>query len=215
MKAFPPLELADENGLLAIGGDLDVATLLLAYRSGIFPWPIADEAVLTWFSPPQRAVLFLDEVRVSRSLRRALRRTEGVFRLDSDFESVIRRCAEPIHRGDQRGTWITEPMIEAYIDLHRAGHAHSVECWLGGELVGGLYGVAIGGMFAGESLFFRVPNASKMCLAVLVHYLRAKGVGWIDCQQMTPLLEGFGAREVPRMEFVALLQQAVDRPLKL
>jgi len=209
---FPPVEKADRYGLLALGGDLEIDSLLLAYRSGIFPWPF-DEETLAWFAPPRRAVLFLRDFHVSRSLERERKRSKFDFRIDQAFPEVIRRCAEAKNRGVQAGTWITQGIIESYIRLHQAGFAHSIECWLDGQLTGGLYGVSIGAMFAGESMFYRRSNASKLALWFLVEHLRQKKAEWIDCQVMTPLLRSFGAVEIQRDEFMALLLKAVKKPM--
>ena len=214
IKAFPSPDTADEYGLVAIGGDLDVESLVLAYSSGIFPWPVADEAVLTWFSPPERAVLFLDRVRVSKSLGKEFQQTTLKFFIDKDTEKVIQECASLTNRKED-GTWITNEIRKAYVAFHKAGYCHSVSCYDGEELVGGLYGVSINGMFAGESLFYRKPNASKLCLLYLIEYLRQKGVRWIDCQQMTPLLESFGAVELSREEFLDMLEQEVSKDISL
>lgn len=210
---FPPVESADRHGLLAVGGDVEVPSLLLAYKSGIFPWPI-EEDVLTWFAPPRRALLFLDRFHAPRSLLKMRKREAPILeiRFDHDFETVIRACSELENRGKQQGTWITQEMIAGYIELHKAGYAHSVECYVGGELRGGLYGVSIGRMFAGESMFYRYPNASKYCLLALVERLVEKGVPWIDCQVMTPFFESLGAVEVSRKEFMRLLSDAIAKP---
>jgi leucyl/phenylalanyl-tRNA--protein transferase len=189
---------------------LEVQSLLLAYRSGIFPWPISEEFPLTWFSPPERALLFLSEYRPSKSFQKFLKKTPFTVRIDTCFSEVIRRCSE--ERRKHRGTWITEAMIEAYGALHRAGAAHSFECFHGERLVGGLYGVAIGGAFAGESMFHLEANASKLALHSLILTLRERGALWIDCQMLTPLLESVGAREVPRAEYLSLLAEALTRP---
>ena len=212
---FPPVEQANEYGLVAVGGDLDVSSLLLAYQSGIFPWPMFGERYLTWFSPAERALLFLDEVRFSRSLRKNLRRKNISFLINHNFEEVIRSCAELVNRPGQDGTWITPSIIEAYQVLHREGYAHSIECYDSGQLVGGLYGVSIGKMFAGESMFFRQSDASKLSLLFLVEYLRAQGVHWIDCQYMTPFFNSLGAREVNRPEFLEMLREATSARVRL
>ena len=215
---FPPVSSADEYGFLCAGGDLEPESLLLAYRSAIFPWPIVGEELMTWFSPPRRAVLFLDEAHVSRSLQREQRRGTFEVRFDTRFPDVMEGCADrrkEIERGDQTGTWITAEMREAYTRLHRLGFAHSIEAFVAGELVGGLYGVSIGGFFAGESMFYRRPNASKVALLCLIQHLRSKGVPWIDCQVMTPLFATFGAREVPRKEYLKLLEREVARDVRL
>lgn len=209
VKKFPPVELADENGLLAVGGDLEIPSLHLAYQSGIFPWPIAGFDRLAWFSPPERAVLFLKDLHISRSLQRALRLTRWKFSLNTAFEDVIRGCART--RGDARGTWITDDVIAAYCDFHDAGFAHSVECFDGSRLIGGMYGVAIGKMFAGESMFYLESNASKLCLVFFALYLKRLGIGWIDCQVITPHLQAFGATEIERPEFLNLLRDVVSK----
>lgn len=210
---FPPVESADRHGLLAVGGDVEVPSLLLAYKSGIFPWPV-EEDVLTWFAPPKRAILFLDRFHAPRSLLKMRKREAAILEIkfDQAFEPVIRACSELENRGKQQGTWITREMISGYIELYKAGFAHSVECYVRGELSGGLYGVSIGHMFAGESMFYRHPNASKYCLLALVELLTERGVPWIDCQVMTPFFESLGAIEISRAEFMRLLSEAVSRP---
>lgn len=221
---FPPPQLAESTGLLAVGGDLRPERLLLAYRIGIFPWYSEDDPIL-WFSPDPRMVLRPDRLHVPRSLRRTLRR--GGFRvtLDADFAGVIRACAR-VPRPGQEGTWITSDMIAAYEALHALGHAHSIEVWRDGgstdegggdgtgssELVGGLYGVATGGMFAGESMFALVPDASKVAFVLLVTQLRRWGYGLVDCQIHTDHVARFGAEEWPRDRFLTTLEREVARP---
>lgn len=205
---FPPVEYADEYGLLAVGGDLEVESLLCAYRSGVFPWPLLGGEDIPWFAPPKRALLFIDEYRVPRSLRKIIDQQIFDVVVDRDTPAVIRECAVSTKRKDSGATWITTEMIEAYTALYRAGYCHSVESYIGERLVGGLYGVSIGGMFAGESMFYLEPNASKVAFHHLVELLKAEGAKWIDCQQLTPLLKSFGAREVPRSEFMRLLEPA-------
>ncbi len=165
---------------------------------------------LLWFAPPRRALLFFDEFHVSRSLQKLLRAQPWDVRFDTDFCGVMKNCARAPRPG-QRGTWITKPMIEAYACLHQLGSAHSVETYLDGQLVGGLYGVSFGGFFAGESMFFHHSGASKVALFHLVQHLKSQGATWLDCQMMTPLFESFGAREVPRDDFMALLKEATAR----
>jgi leucyl/phenylalanyl-tRNA--protein transferase len=208
---FPPLEFAQQtpNGLLAAGGNLTPMRLLDAYSRGIFPWYSAGDPIL-WWSPDPRMVLFPAEFRISHSLRKVLRSRVFEIRSDTAFEAVMRRCASP--RPGQDGTWIHEEMIAAYVELHRMGHAHSVETWLQGELVGGLYGVAIGRMFFGESMFSRHSNASKVALAHLAAQLLRWNFGMIDCQMNTAHLESLGAREVSRAEFRGRLQELVNYP---
>jgi leucyl/phenylalanyl-tRNA--protein transferase len=203
---FPPPDsaLREPNGLLAAGGDLSPARLLAAYRSGIFPWFNRGEPIL-WWSPDPRMVLFPAELRVSRSLARILRRGKHEVRLDTAFGEVLSGCAAP--RRDGAGTWITPEMRHAYLRLHELGHAHSVETWIDGELAGGLYGVALGRVFFGESMFARRTDASKIALAHLVSFLERRGFGMIDCQMTTGHLASLGAREIARREFVGNLRR--------
>jgi leucyl/phenylalanyl-tRNA--protein transferase len=209
---FPPVEraLKSPNGLLAAGGDLSVPRLLAAYRSGIFPWFNPGEPIL-WWCPDPRMVLIPGEMRISRSLAKLLRSGFLEVRCDTVFEQVMRGCAVPRskNRVGQPGTWIGEDMIKAYCLLHQQGYAHSVETWLDGKLVGGLYGVSIGRMFYGESMFSDVGNASKIALAHLARQLERWGFGMIDCQMSTPHLVSLGAREIPRSEFIARLQELI------
>ncbi|MFM1847232.1 MAG: leucyltransferase [Pseudomonadota bacterium] len=207
IEAFPPVSDADESGLLAVGGDLDPESLLLAYRSGIFPWPL-HERQLAWFSPSERGVLFLKDFHISTSLKKVRNRPGWSFSFDERFAEVITACAESAHRPGQSGTWITKKIISGYEEFHRAGFAHSVETYYEGELVGGLYGVAIGGFFAGESMFFKKADASKLALCHLVEHLVKVGVTWIDCQMVTPLLRSFGAQEISRDDYLKILQAA-------
>jgi len=206
---FPPVEraLRQPNGLLAAGGDLSPARLLDAYRHGIFPWFNEDDPVL-WWSPDPRMVLFPAAFKVSRSLRRTLARKHYEVRIDSAFEQVMRACAAPRH--GQAGSWIHQEMIAAYTALHRMGYAHSVETWMDGELAGGLYGMAIGRMFFGESMFSRRTDASKIALAHLAAQLARWNFGMIDCQMNTAHLASLGAREIPRTEFIGRLQELVN-----
>ena len=208
---FPPPEqaLTEPNGLLAASAGLSAPRLLDAYRKGIFPWYSSGQPVL-WWSPDPRMVLFPAEFRMPRSLAKRLRRRDYEVRVDTAFETVMRGCAAP--RGDAAGTWITEEMIGAYCALHRLGHAHSVETWIGGRLAGGLYGVAIGRMFYGESMFTREADASKIALVHLVRRLARHGFGMIDCQMNTAHLARFGAREIPRADFSRRLGELINYP---
>ena len=208
---FPAVShaLREPNGLLAAGADLSVARLIEAYRHGIFPW-YSDDQPLLWWSPDPRMVLFPTEFRLSRSLKKRLRRGDYEIRIDSAFEKVMRACAES--RSGQEGTWITAEMIAAYGTLHRHGVAHSVETWIGDELVGGLYGVALGRMFYGESMFALATDASKIALAHLVRQLERWNFSMIDCQMKTAHLASFGAREIPRPEFMRNLRELVNYP---
>jgi leucyl/phenylalanyl-tRNA---protein transferase len=205
---FPSPELAEEDGLLAVGGDLSEERLLLAYSMGIFPW-YADGPPVLWWSPDPRLVLIPDELKISRSLRQTIDKGLFTVKIDTAFTDVIRNCAE-IRREGQRGTWITEEMIEAYIRLHHAGYAHSVESWQNGELVGGLYGLALGKAFFGESMFTRKSSASKIALVTLAEYLHALDYSFIDCQVTTEHLKSLGAREIRRSEFLRLLKEALS-----
>ena len=196
---FPPARLADPSGILAVGGDLSPERLLLAYRSGIFPWYSDDDPII-WWSPDPRFVLFPDELYVSKTMRQVLKRKQFEITLDRDFRGVILGCQGP--RKKESGTWITEEMLEAYVRLHELGYAHSVEAWRDGELAGGLYGISLGRCFFGESMFTRTSNASKAALIVLVGMLKKLGFLIIDSQVYTGHLETLGARHIPREEYL-------------
>jgi len=206
---FPPLSRAmqEPNGLLAAGGELSASRLIEAYRNGIFPWYGADQPLL-WWSPDPRMVLAPADLKISRSLGKRLRKKDFSVRVDTRFEAVMRACAAP--RDEQGGTWITDDMVAAYSDLHMRGIAHSVETWIDGELAGGLYGVAIGRMFYGESMFTRATDASKIALAHLARQLQRWNFGLIDCQMNTAHLASLGAREIARDDFVRRLKVLVD-----
>jgi leucyl/phenylalanyl-tRNA--protein transferase len=204
----PSQALVDPPGLLAVGGDLSVPRLLAAYRSGIFPWYQDDQPIL-WWSPDPRAVLFPAELRISRSLRKTLRRCEYSVSVDQKFTGVIAGCAED---RDDPGTWITDDMLGAYEALHRSGHAHSVETWCDGQLVGGLYGVNLGGVFFGESMFSRRTDASKVALVKLVSICRSTGIELIDCQLASSHLATLGSRQIAREEFQNLLRRYISFP---
>jgi len=205
---FPPLDQAEDmpSGLLAVGGDLSVRRLVDAYSRGIFPWFSRGDPIL-WWSPDPRMVLFPEELRVQRSLRKRLARPDYEVRVDAAFDEVVRGCAAP--RAAQDGTWITPAMRAAYGRMHAVGLAHSVETWIDGELAGGLYGIALGRVFFGESMFTRRPDASKIALVHLARRLGAAGFGLIDCQMRTDHLARFGAREIARTRFAALLAEWV------
>lgn len=208
---FPRPDLADEDGLLAVGGDLSLPRLVEAYCLGIFPWYEEDQPIL-WWSPDPRCILGVDELHVSRSLAKVLRRGTFEVRCDTAFEAVIHRCASTRVDEDGVGTWLSPAMQEAYLGLHRVGLAHSVECWREGALVGGLYGIYLGRMFCGESMFSLEANASKVALVHLAGYLAAQGARWLDCQLPTEHLKSMGAREIPRDAFQALLAEALSHP---
>lgn len=210
-QPFPPAHLAmrDPNGLLAIGGDLSVSRLIRAYSSGIFPWYNPDEPIL-WWSPDPRAVLIPDDIRISRSLEKSIRRADYGMSLDMVFADVLVQCSGP--RSRSRGTWLGTEMREAYAELHARGYAHSVEVWRHGELIGGLYGVALGRVFFGESMFSRADDASKIALVWLARQLEAWGFGLIDCQVGSAHLKSLGATDVSRERFLNLLRVAVGQP---
>lgn len=209
---FPDPEEAEADGLLAVGGDLSPQRLLAAYALGIFPWPIGDMP-LTWFAPARRMLLRFPGLRVSRSLKQTLRRVPFRLTVDQAFDEVIRRCAE-VPRGGEAGTWITEEMQRAYCAIHELGFAHSVEVWRDDELIGGLYGISIGTMFCGESMFHRESNASKVAFVALARQLERWGFDFLDCQLHTPHLASLGASEIPRAEFSKMLRAAVWRPTR-
>jgi len=216
---FPPVDsaLRQPNGLLCAGADLSLERLLAAYRGGVFPWFSGDEPIL-WWSPDPRMVLECSALKVSRSLAKSLRNKGFEVRVDTVFRKVLEGCAGPrrVSRGavlgGDGGTWLSEAMRAAYFALHRAGYAHSFETWRGNELLGGLYGVAIGRMFYGESMFSRATDASKVALVALVAELRARGFPLIDCQMNTPLLASLGACEIPRRQFMHRLAALVHYP---
>ena len=213
ISVFPSVELADENGLLVVSEEIDERLLIDAYSNGIFPWPFSEqEKLIPWFAPPERALLFVSEFHIPKSLEKTLKKNIFEIRFSSDFDSVITNC-RTIKRKDkygasETGTWISEELIEAYKKLNKLGHCYSVESYREGQLVGGLYGVSIGKIFSGESMFHKEKDASKVCLVYLINHLKSKGIDWLDCQQLTALLESFGAREIPRKEFTQLLESA-------
>lgn len=202
---FPPPDLAEPNGLLAVGGDLSPERLLLAYAMGIFPWFNESDPIL-WWSPDPRFILEFDELRISRSLAKLLRRGTFEVTFDRAFAEVIAACGKT-QRPGQEGSWITAEMVQSYQRLHKLGHAHSVEVWRSGNLAGGLYGVCLGRCFFGESMFFRVPNASKVAFVSLVEHLKARQFELLDCQMPTTHLASLGAREIPREEFLRRLRR--------
>lgn len=211
---FPPVDLATPEGLLAVGGDLRPERLLEAYRHGIFPWYNDDQPIL-WWSPDPRAVLFPDKLHVSRSLEKTIRRGHFTVTFDTCFRDVMIQCSGPRPQYPEGGTWITPAMIEAYTKLHDLGYAHSIETWAEGNLVGGLYGVAIAGVFFGESMFSRVADASKVALVRLIRQLRTWGFQIFDCQQASPHVLRLGAEEIPRRDFLDYLAAALELPDRL
>jgi leucyl/phenylalanyl-tRNA--protein transferase len=207
---FPPVELAEPDGLLAFGGDLSQARLLLAYRSGIFPW--YEGTHILWWCPDPRCVLFPEELKVSKSMHQLIKKNHFEFTIDKAFGEVIASC-KTIGRRGQQGTWITDEVRAAYTRLHETGHAHSAEVWLNGSLVGGLYGIRMGRVFFGESMFSKVSNASKYAFIQYTALLISEGVGLIDCQVHTGHLESLGARMIPRKDFIAHLGRLTGNPV--
>ncbi len=202
---FPPVESADEDGFLAIGGDLKTERLLEAYRNGIFPWYNEDDPIC-WWSPDPRFVLYPGQLHISKSMQQIIKRGQFEFSVNRVFEEVIRACSA-VKRKDSNGTWISEAMIAAYCKLHKLGYAVSAEAWHGGKLVGGLYGIKMGKMFFGESMFSIIPNASKFAFIKLVQQLKAGGLSLVDCQMHTNHLESLGAVMIPRKQFIEMLKQ--------
>lgn len=209
---FPSPEFSEPDGLLAVGGDLSEKRLLLAYSMGIFPW-YSEGSPILWWSPDPRLVLIPEELRISRSLRQVINKNIFKVTMDTAFEDVINSCAD-IHKKKHGGTWITAEMIDAYINLYNSGFAHSVESWHEGELVGGLYGVSLGGAFFGESMFSKKSNASKVAFVHLIKQSIKWGFRLIDCQVTTGHLMSFGAKEIPRAEFLKILKQALKMPTR-
>jgi len=211
-RFFPPAEQLDAEGLVGFGGELTPQWLLDAYQHGIFPWPICHgEAPVPWWSPDPRGIIELDRFHVPRRLRRTCRSGRFEVTRDRDFAGVIRGCSTAADRTGE--TWLTDSMIEAYVRLHELGHAHSVEAWQEGRLAGGTYGVAIAGMFAAESKFYHVRDASKVALVHLVGHLRSRGYSLLDIQQLTPHSERFGAIEIPRRKYLTRLATALSQPV--
>ncbi|WDN89077.1 leucyl/phenylalanyl-tRNA---protein transferase [Desulfosarcina sp. BuS5] len=207
---FPTPHLATPEGLLAVGGDLSPERLLLAYRQGIFPW-FSDEEPLLWWSPDPRLVLYPEELKVSKSLKKTIKHGRFHITADTSFDRVIKACAL-VKRNNNEGTWIVDEMIKAYSLLHEAGFAHSIEAWYQGELAGGLYGVSLGRCFFGESMFTHVSNASKAAFVRLVEYLKRFSFDFIDCQVTTKHLVSLGAREIPRSRFLGQLKESLKLP---
>lgn len=207
---FPPIESADEDGLLAIGGDLEVVSLIKAYSEGIFPWPISEDYPLAWFSPNPRGILKYEDLNISKSLKKLLKKKSFSVRFNQNFKAVIQACSKSQNRKGQSSTWITDEIIDGYIKLHKAGFAYSAEAYnKSNELVGGVYGVALEGFVSGESMFYLESNASKVALVGLMEYLNNKGVHWIDTQMTTPVVENLGGKEIEREEFIKMLRSSL------
>lgn len=205
---FPPIDSADEHGLLALGGDLEIDSILLAYSQGIFPWPISDEYPLAWFSPDPRGILAFDKLHLSKSFKKFLKKNPYEVRFNTSFEAVIRSCAKS-PRSDNAGTWITDDIIKAYIELHKEGYAYSVETYLDDVLVGGVYGVCINRFYSGESMFHTKDNASKVALVSLLYKLKQQDIGWLDTQMVTPVVESLGGLSIPRETYLKMLENSL------
>lgn len=212
---FPPIEAANEAGLLAMGGDLEVESLLLAYKNGIFPWPYSDYHPIAWYSPDPRGILEYKNLHLSQSFKKFLKKCPYTVKFNTDFHQVIIECASSPHReaknGEMSSTWITRKMIEAYINFHYAGYAFSVETYEGDELVGGLYGVRINKFVCGESMFYKKENASKLALYALMEKLHGEGIEWLDTQMVSPVVSQFGGKEISRKEFLEKLKLSLLR----
>ena len=208
---FPAADLADEDGLIGVGGGLSPARVMDAYRHGIFPWPVESQAPMLWWSPDPRAIFELDQLRFSRRLQRTCRSQRFTVTVNRDFAAVVHGCATSGDRLNE--TWLTDDMIEAYTRLHQLGHAHSVEVWADGQLAGGVYGIGIAGMFAAESMFHVVRDASKVSLVHLVAHLRERGYTLFDIQQLTDHTASLGAIEIPRDEYLRRLATALASPV--
>ena len=211
---FPPVESANTDGLLAIGGDINFATLKEAYLSGIFPWPIGEQYPLTWFSPDPRGVIFFDDLHIPKSLSKSLKKINWTLTYNQQFDQVIQVCSE-IRRKHETGTWINQEVLKGYKDLFRQGHAYSVEVWNEQkELIGGLYGVCFGEIISGESMFHREDNASKFALIALIEKLRSKGIKFLDTQMVTEVVRSLGGKEIPRSDFIQLIQKVESKRLR-
>lgn len=208
---FPPIETADEHGLLAIGGDLEPSSLILAYTSGIFPWPISDEYPLAWFSPDPRGVLYTKSLHIPRSLQKIINKSEYKITINQQFENVIREC-QHAPRKDQDGTWITEEIISSYIKLNQLGHAYSIEVLdTNNTLIGGLYGVNIGKYLTGESMFYKKANASKLALVHLLKFMEKEKIPFLDTQMVTETVKNLGGIEIPREVFVNKIRTMINK----
>ena len=207
--AFPPIESADENGLLALGGDLEVESLLMAYNLGIFPWPINERYPLAWFSPDPRGIPDFNNLHLSRSLKKSIKKKDWVVTFNQDFKQIIQQCADTTNRSkkEAQGTWITKEIIDAYIKFHQAGYAYSVEVRIDNKIVGGLYGVQLGNAFSGESMFHTETDASKIAIITLMHLLNKHAVHWLDTQMVTSVIGDLGGIEISRDDFINNLNQ--------
>jgi len=203
---FPPLETATPEGLLAVGGNLDVETLLTAYKQGIFPWPISNDSPLTWFSPDPRGILEIKNFHISKSFQRFLKKSPYTIRFNENFKEVIQNCALT-KRSHEEGTWISQEIIDGYTNLFNAGYAYCIEVYLEEKLVGGLYGTCIGEIISGESMFHHADNASKVAVCSLVEILKRNSISWFDTQMVTPIISSFGGYQIPRSQYVKMLKK--------
>ena len=203
---FPPVNIADENGLLAIGGDLEIPSLILAYQRGIFPWPISEDTPLAWFCPDPRGVLEYKDMHLPSSLKKLINKNKYEIRFNTNFEAIIMNCAK-VPRKNQTTTWITQQVIDGYINLFKEGYAYSCETYLNDRLVGGVYGVSIDGIVTGESMYYLEPNASKVALVAIMEKINSAGIEWLDTQMVTPVVETLGGKEIPRDEFIDRLKK--------
>ena len=208
---FPPLEMCDEQGLLAVGGDLHPDSLILAYKNGIFPWPVSQEYPLAWFSPDPRGILDWQNLHVPKRLKRYYQNMAIQFKFNKEFSNIIKNCAQTKRPG-QDGTWITQDIIESYQVLFELGHAYCLGAYQNNKLVAGLYGTCIGDIICGESMFTTIDNGSKLCLLYLMKTLENAGITWLDTQMVTPVVESLGGKEITRHEFVQRLQKRKDVP---
>lgn len=208
---FPPVSNANDDGLLAVGGDLSISTLITAYSEGIFPWPIDTNYSLTWFSPDPRGVLFYSDILIHKSFNKIIKKNKFSIKFNTNFEAVIENCSSLRNRKGQVSTWITDDLKQAFIDLYNAGYAYSIETYNNeNQLVGGIYGVSIGSYISGESMFYLEDNASKVALFFLMKHLYKNGILWIDTQMLTQVVRDMGGKEIPREDFLIMLKKSID-----
>jgi len=209
--SFPPVDKANEEGLLAVGGDLDLESLLLAYSKGIFPWPISEDVPLAWFSPDPRGILSYSDLHISTSLKKFIKKSNLKFKINHNFEKVIHLCATAQNRSKHNNTWITSDIIEAYIDCYKNGFAYSAETYLNDKLVGGLYGMCVDNFVSGESMFYLESNASKFALIELMRKLHKNNIHWLDTQMTTSAIEQMGGKSIPRTDYLIILKKAIQK----
>lgn len=210
IESFPPIEEATEEGIVGVGGDLEIESLILAYSQGIFPWPLDEDYPLTWFSPDPRGVLRFEDLHISKSMKKLIKQSKFKIKINSCFEDVIAMCSRAQNRHLQEGAWINNSIIDAYIDLYNNGFAYSFEIFFDDELVGGVYGVSIGRIISGESMFYTKSNASKIALIGLMHYLNDHGVRILDTQMVSPIVETLGGVNISREEFLKIVRESTQ-----